>query len=95
MTEPLKSNAADFALVWARLAVVLPTVHRKNRHGVEEPLQEVRMTFRRKSGQWFATVGSVSRTGSSEAAALGAVVDVLESQAADRNRRASVAGWGT
>lgn len=71
----------DLALAFARLLDVVPTVTRYNkRTEAYEPSQEVRLTFRRKSGQWYAGVGRTGRTGTNAAEAIGALADALEAE---------------
>jgi hypothetical protein len=59
------ARAVDLGMAYHELLDVLPDV------------EQVRITWRRKRGQWLASVGTVNATGTTEAEALRGVVQTL------------------
>jgi hypothetical protein len=58
-------RAHDFAAAWYELLEAMPDT------------EQVRVTWRKKRGQWLASVGSANATGTTEAEALRGVAQTL------------------
>jgi hypothetical protein len=87
-------DGVEFAAAWARVEELIPMQHRKNKYTqADELVQEVAVVFRRKTGQWWVTVGSTNAAKPTPVAALSEVADKLERREVDRKRR-DVGGWG-
>lgn len=79
------AQAVDLTIAFQRLTDVLPVVTRYNKRTDEyEPAQEVRLTLRRKTGQYYAGVGKVNATGTSWAEAVSGLAERLEDIERDR-----------
>jgi len=80
------SNAArELGVAMTRLldaAVLVTRLSRKT--GEYEVLPEVRLTFRRRSGQWYAGLGKQGRTGTTPAEAMRSLADALIDSEAEK-----------